>query len=904
MMTYAVLFNNLSFENLPFLEEHLQASSLHRGALDKSFGNLYEAMHNSSLEGTDNKQNTSYLPLKELRIERLIDVFRMWGYQEACFYPEGIKIFEKSEMLAHALAQFKEEEYAEEFPTCGLLPQQRASLHEIIKTLQKVYAGRVGIEYMCFCSDTVCQWIQKAIEPFQGTPSCSKEEKWTLLHLLNRAEVFETFLHMKYVGHKRFSIEGAETLIPLLQSIIEEASSQGIQEMVIGMPHRGRVNVLVNILNKSLDDIFAEFEGGVPQHFSGSGDVKYHKGFSSKVKTQGHAPFTVVMPANPSHLESVGPVVEGIARAKITQQGVSVIPVIVHGDAAISGQGVVYETMQMAKLGAYATGGTIHIVLNNHIGFTTLPQDGRSTPYCTDIAKAFSMPIFHINAEDPEMCAWIIRIAVQLRTQFSCDVCIDLNCWRKWGHNESDEPAYTQPLLYEVIRKKETIRTRYHTQLLKEGTVEKRYAEKLEKEFRDLLQNALEVFRGKKEPKEEKVSENGILEKPLVRSMVAQKKLVDTIHSISSFPEGFIPHARLQASFQKRIEEVDKEKEQFFVDWGLAETLAFATLLQEGVSIRFSGQDSRRGTFSHRHGMVVCQKTGSTYFPLEQFAKEAQFELWDSFLSEFGALGFEYGFSIQASEWLTVWEAQFGDFANSAQIVIDQYIVAGEEKWGVTSSLCLFLPHGYEGHGPEHSSARMERYLTLAAQDNIIITVPSTTAQWFHLLRRHAYSKKKKPLVVFTPKGLLRFTPSFSRLNDLSNGSFARVIDDSEAAKDIEMIVFCTGHIYYELKKEQQKHAAPIAFIRIEQLYPFPENEIKMILSKYREVHNIFWVQEEPNNMGAWHFIKDRFEALETKKTIQYIGRNASASPACGSEMQHEYERETIIHTLFTREHL
>lgn len=866
--------NNISIENLSFLENLL-------------------------LEPVAGEQR-SLVPLgtvpfdsQRCRIEQLIEAFRIFGHLEAAMYPKEIKASEGSSSLQQAIAVFAKEEYNFLFPSCGLDTAPQLPLRAIIERLRKTYCSRVGIEYKYFCSPEIAASIERMFEHTQSTPSFSKEEKQTILNLLNRAEVLETFLHTKFVGHKRFSIEGAETIIPMVWAGIEDAASLGIQEVVLGMTHRGRINILANVLQKSFDEIFAEFEGGQIDA-ERSGDVKYHKGFSSLLTTQ-QGTVCLTMPPNPSHLESVGPVIEGIVRAKqATEQAIAFV---LHGDAALAGQGVVYETLQMAGLQSYTTGGTIHLVINNHIGFTTLPEDGRSTRYCTDIAKAFGMPVFHVNAEDPEMCVWVMKQAIRLRQQFGCDVWIDCNCWRKWGHNETDEPAYTQPVLYKKIRAKASIRNQYYDQLMHSGTIEKQYVEQLEHEFKTLLQDSLEAFRNKEMPMQKMADTTQDVIKP---SFPSYGELEKAIHIVTSIPQGYELHPRLYKMFEERSSNLAKQGKDFLVDWGLAETLAFATLLEKGLSVRLVGQDSRRGTFSHRHGMLVCQKTDRRYFPLQSFAKNAQFELHDSLLSEFAALGFEYGFSIAAKDYLVIWEAQFGDFTNGAQVIIDQYIASAEAKWQLESPLTLFLPHGYEGQGPEHSSARIERFLSLAAEGNIRIAMPSTTVQLFCLLRRQAYSEKK-PLILFTPKGLLRFHPSFSSLDAFAHSEFTPVIDTSTDPQQVRTIAFCSGRIYYELI-EAKKTAADqtVALVRIEELYPFPQELVEVICARYTHMQKMYWVQEEPENMGVWFFIKNQLAHLP----LEYIGRPPSASPACGSEVLHKQQQRAIIEALFSKDML
>lgn len=830
----------MDFENRALIEEYYEQYKRDPASLDPSWRVFFEKRE----------------PLPEVGFEPVaseVERFRQFGHKEAQMYPQGMK----------------------EISPCPELPE--GSLE-----LRKIYCGSIGYEFS-HCPSQIQKALYEKIESQGGEASYSTDKKRHILHLLNKAESFETFLHTKYVGQKRFSLEGAETLIPMVASLLDT----DINELIIGMPHRGRLNVLSNILNKTYKEIFSEFEDVAPDTFETSGDVKYHKGYASKVDGK-----SIYLVANPSHLESVDSVVEGIARARQTHDRLHVLPLLIHGDAAIAGQGVVYETLQLGKLEAYATGGTIHVVINNHIGFTTLPEDSRSTDYCTDIAKAFGCPIFHVNAEDPEACLFAMELAFWLRQQFAIDVFIDLNCWRKYGHNESDEPAFTQPLLYQVIRQKPTIRTLYHDQLVHEGV-------QIEAEDREFKEE-LAAIHAEVKAHAEKVK----LDLP-AKSLKSHRELflpIDTgvpldrlrevAETLNTIPDGFSLHPRLKSQIQSRQEALQKGFAEFFVDWSFAESLAFGTLLADGVPIRLAGQDSRRGTFSQRHGMWVDQKTALRYYPHRAISQE--FELIDSLLSEYAALGFEYGYSLGNREAFVLWEAQFGDFANGAQIIIDQYLSTGEQKWGVHSRLALLLPHGYEGQGPEHSSGRMERFLTLCAEDNMIVVNPSTPAQYFHLLRRQA--KLSKPLIIFTPKGLLRLPACQSKMQELAHGHFQEVIDDTKPAGDIKQLIFCQGRIFYDIQPQLD---AMTAIIRIEQLYPLHLARLEEIIAKYTNAERFFWVQEEPYNMGAYHAIQEPLQALLPRNgQLEYRGRQASASPACGSHLIHEQEHELIIESL------
>lgn len=846
------------------------------------------------------------------RIVRLIDAYRKYGHLLAKVNPIATHPASMPDALKLDLLGFGEDELSSLFATCGLLPKDKAALSEIIHVLQSIYSDRVGIEYVDVHSKDLERWIQSKIEPAGFIADLPMEKKRMILDHLNRSELFESFLHTKYVGQKRFSIEGGETLIPVLAEIINKGSDLGAVEVVLGMAHRGRLNVLSNIMNKSYSEIFFEFEEGyIPESFEGTGDVKYHKGYCSEIKTNSGRKVIISLTPNPSHLESVDPVVEGQARGKQflnndTLDRLTVVPILIHGDAAISGQGVVYETMQMWNLPGYSTGGTIHIVINNQIGFTTLPKDSRSTPYCTDIAKSFNAPIFHVNAEDPEGCVFAAGLAIEMRKQFHCDVFIDLCCYRKYGHNESDEPAFTQPLEYQMIRKRQSIREIYRDLLISHGLVEKELAEGLEKEFKQALQNALDAKVAPKPHEVKKRGNNGCNDEKAILALCptgVPASLIKTVtERLCLVPVGFNIHPKIENLVKERMEMGFGNKP---IDWGMAETLAYATLLWEGIHIRISGQDVCRGTFSHRHAIWMDQKEEKAYFPLAHLKeKQGAFEIVNSPLSEMGVLGFEYGYSLACVDALVIWEAQFGDFANSAQVILDQYISSGEQKWGQRSGLTLLLPHGYEGQGPEHSSARMERYLNLAGHDNMIIANPTTPAQLFHLLRRQVLGPVHKPLIVFTPKGLLRHPACTSQVKDLSKGTFQEVIEDFSGIEPAEKLIFCSGRVYYDLiAAGSQRENQRTAFVRIEQLYPLHKDKIRAVIDKYKGVKKYLWVQEEPQNMGAWSFIQPALQKLlPSGFEIFYAGRSASASPATGSHAMHKKELAEIINAVFNKD--
>jgi len=699
------------------------------------------------------------------------------------------------------------------------------------------------------------------------------------------------------VGQKRFSLEGGETLIPILSSVLDSLADNGAIEFVIGMAHRGRLNVLSNVMSKSRGDIFSEFEDRyLPNSIQGSGDVKYHKGFASEVITRSQKKVTVTLTPNPSHLESVDAVVEGQVRAKQDALGDGedkVIPVLIHGDAALSGQGIVYETLQMCSLEGYKTGGTIHIVINNQIGFTTLPKEGRSTVYCTDIAKTFGAPVFHVNAEDPESCVYAAEIAAEIRNRFHIDVFIDLNGYRKYGHNESDEPAFTQPLEYQLIRQKKSIREIYRDQLIHEGVLEKEAALKLEEEFHKLLQDEHDVRSEKNGEKAESFDESREEVLKSFDTAVSLEVIEKVAKALATVPQDFNLHPKLA-----NLRSIEKP-----LDWAMGEALAFATLLIEGHNIRIAGQDSCRGTFSHRHAVFVDQKEEQkTYTPLKHVSEtQGRFDIYNSLLSEYAALGFEYGYSIAAKDTLVIWEAQFGDFANGGQVITDQYIATSEQKWGQQSDLTLLLPHGFEGQGPEHSSGRLERFLQLSAENNMFIVYPTTPAQMFHVLRRQALREKQKPLVLFTPKGLLRHPECVSSIEDIVKGRFQEVIDDPNPGEHVERLVFTSGRIYYDLMAERKKrNVTNSALIRIEQLYPLHAKKIQGIIEKYPGFKEAIFFQEEPSNMGAADYIMPRLRSLLPESIpLALIARARNAATATGSHVLHKKQQEEMMNALF-----
>ncbi|MBT3393804.1 MAG: 2-oxoglutarate dehydrogenase E1 component [Waddliaceae bacterium] len=859
--------------------------------------------------------------IKGLRVKGLIDAYRSYGYLLADVNPvaaEPVTIDDAPQLQLSALG-FVDEDLGETFPTCGILDVANAPLSDIIAALKDTYCSNIGVEYMGFNNPDVEQWIQQHLEPIRSKPQLTIEDKQLILHHLNKSELFETFLHTKYVGQKRFSIEGGETLIPLLVAILESGTSLGMETFIIGMAHRGRLNVLANVLQKSHADLFSQFEESyVPEFFQGSGDVKYHKGFFSDVTTSGGNKARIRLVDNSSHLESVDPVVQGYVRSHQQRDAdierSRIVPILIHGDASFAGQGVVYETMQMCNLLGYSTGGTIHVIIDNNIGFTTLPKNGRSTRFSSDIAHTFGAPVFHVNAEHPEECVFATMLAVEFRQHFHCDVVINMHCYRKWGHNEGDEPSFTQPIEYQLIKKKKPIRELYRDELIATGVIEKYMAERLEKEFKESLQKSLKGSKAsflesegsatpswKPPSREELLDTERRLFEP-AKTGVDGKTIVTLAKAFCTVPEGLTIHKKLINLITSRLEMVQEGSDVKSIDWGMGEHLAMASLLNEGHHIRLSGQDSRRGTFSHRHSSWTDQVKNLRYFPLRHLRKgQGVFEVFNSPLSEFGVLGFEYGYSAANLDALVIWEAQFGDFSNGAQIVIDQFIATSEQKWGVRSNLVMFLPHGYEGQGPEHSSARIERFLQLSGDLNIQVTNPTTPAQLFHLLRRQALRTIKKPLIVFTPKGLLRYPGCVSSLDDLATGTFEEVLPDPEPPSNASKVILCSGRIYYDLIAERKNfNNKTTAILRLEQLYPLNIDKIKSAIGAYGGCKKILWVQDEPSNMGAWDFMRPQLnDIIPEGTTLSYVGRERSASPAAGSYALHKKQGAEIMRAIF-----
>lgn len=897
-------FSYASLSNLPLMEALYNAYLSDPQSIDPSWRYFFEGMEFGSKGLPKGTGKTAESP--ELRVYLLINAYRLYGHLLAKVNPIAMHPPTEVPELNLEKLGFKQGELSVSFPTCGFLKESTAPLSTLIEALKNTYCRNIGIEYMGQGEAEMEHWLQKRIEPHFPL-ELSQEEKMSILHYLKKAELFESFLHTKYAGQKRFSLEGGETLIPMLDAILETGAEEGVTEVVLGMAHRGRLNVLANILNKSYSQIFHEFEDTpVAQSFMGTGDVKYHKGFSGSLTTRTQRQIPVILSANPSHLEAVDPVVEGQVRAKQELRGnrahrKGIVPILIHGDAAVAGQGVVYETLQLSKLTGYSTGGTIHIVVNNQIGFTTLPKDSRSTRYCTDIAKAFGAPVFHVNAEDPEGCVAVAKIAIQMRQKFQCDVFIDLNCYRKYGHNEGDEPTFTQPLEYQLIKEKKTILNLYESQLIDEQVITREQVDAIEAEFKQNLHRALEetyksIQESQPQQKRELPSST-----PQVPTSIPNSTLVSLAEIFSSTPKEFNVHPKIQKLvLQERLKMVHADPNASVIDWGMGETLAYATLLNEGTHVRISGQDCRRGTFSHRHAMVVDQTNEQKYFPLSHLREgQGRFDVFNSSLSEYAVLGFEFGYALSYPTSLIIWEAQFGDFANGAQIIIDQFLTASEQKWGHPSHLTLMLPHGNEGQGPEHSSARIERFLQLAGDNNIRIVNCTTPAQLFHVLRRQVKCPEKKPLIIFTPKALLRHPLCTSPLNAFSQGDFQEILDDPQPSKKTKRLLLCSGKVYYDLIAEREKRkVTDTTIVRIEQLFPLNVPQLKELLKKYEGFEKCLWVQEEHSNMGAWDYIRPILNDMLGFEP-EYAGRVRSASPAAGSHALHKTQLAAFLEDAF-----
>ncbi|MFQ3332327.1 MAG: 2-oxoglutarate dehydrogenase E1 component [Flavobacteriales bacterium] len=843
---------------------------------------------------------------KEFKVINLIDAYRKSGH----LFTKTNPVRERRKYtptLDYKNFGLEESDLEVEFQAGEQVGIGASKLSDIIKHLDQVYCQSIGVEYMYVRDPKEIDWIKNRLHKNSNTPKFGAKQKKHILHKLNQAVAFENFLHKKFVGQKRFSLEGAESLIPALDALVEHSSGLGVEEFVVGMSHRGRLNVLANIFNKTYKEIFSEFEGKLYEDDNISGDVKYHLGFTSMQKCHNGNNIKLNLTPNPSHLEAVDPVVEGITRAKLDSKyggdAKKILPILLHGDAALAGQGVVYEVIQMAQLDGYKTGGTIHIAVNNQVGFTTNYLDARSSTYCTDVAKVTLSPVFHVNGDDVEAVVHALQLAVEYRQKFGKDVFIDLLCYRKYGHNEGDEPRFTQPKLYEAISKHPNPREIYKEKLMSEGVLDSAFLKGSEQDFQSLLQDRFDEAKEIKKAKitrflkEEwsEIKRNFIPDfKGSNVTNVAKDKLKELAKCLYDIPQAdklFKKTRKLLADRKKMVEVSDS------LDWAMGELLAYASLLDEGYDVRLSGQDVERGTFSHRHAILKVEQSEEEVCPLNSISTTANFEAYNSLLSEYGVLGFDYGYSITLPNTLTIWEAQFGDFSNGAQIMLDQFISCAEDKWKVMSGLVMLLPHGYEGQGAEHSSARLERYLQMCAKYNMQIVNCTTPANFYHVLRRQLKREYRKPLVVFTPKSLLRHPKCVSSIADLSNGKFEGIIDDTINPKSVDKLVLCSGKIYYELLSRREEEAVEnVALVRVEQLFPLDKQRIKELIEKYK-AKEVVWVQEEPENMGAWTFILTELRSYG----IDVIAREASAATASGSSKTSTAEQNELINKVFKK---
>ncbi|MEP6624509.1 MAG: multifunctional oxoglutarate decarboxylase/oxoglutarate dehydrogenase thiamine pyrophosphate-binding subunit/dihydrolipoyllysine-residue succinyltransferase subunit, partial [Acidimicrobiia bacterium] len=840
---------------------------------------------------------------KVVQVHQLINMYRVRGHLIANLDPLG-----RSEPDTHSELDLNEHglsiwDLDREFPVgslgAGAHGRRTMPLREILGMLRDAYARTVGVEYMHIQDPEQKEWIQTQVEVSPPAPDPAVQRR--ILDRLNAAEAFEGFLQKKYVGQKRFSLEGAESLIPMLDALLTVAAENGMTEAVLGTAHRGRLNVLVNTVGKSYGQIFREFEGALdPASVQGSGDVKYHVGATGTHRAPSGQHLTVSLASNPSHLEAVDPVVEGMARAMGDRiddsERCHVLPILVHGDAAFAGQGVVAETLNLSEVPGYEVGGTVHIVVNNQLGFTTAPELGRSGVYATDVAKMVQAPIFHVNGDDPEACVRVVRLAYEFRQAFRKDVVVDMVCYRRYGHNEGDEPAFTQPKMYELIRARRSVRKLYTETLVNRGDFTLAEAEAALEDFRERLNHAFEETHQSGPPT---IPVNIVLAEDVeaaVETGVPREQLQSVVDALTSWPDDLHLSPKLEKLLRTRGTDFAADQ----IDWALAEALAFGSLAIAGTPVRLAGQDTRRGTFSQRHGVLVDVHTEEEYFPLRNITEDqAPVMLYDTVLSEYAALGFEYGYSVSDSKAWVGWEAQFGDFINGAQIIVDQFIVAAEDKWGQQSRLTLLLPHGFEGQGPEHSSARIERFLALCAESNIRVCYPTTAAQYFHVIRRQIHAPSRKPLVCFTPKKYLRMPATRSAVADLESGTFHEILDDPRipvAPDQIRRVLLCSGKIAHELVERRDHLGAPVAVVRVEQLYPWPERQLIALAEKYTDCHQVYWVQEEPANMGPWNYVHGKLHRiLRDQAQLRHIARSPSPSPASGSSAVHDKEQEQLF---------
>ncbi|MEC8422359.1 MAG: 2-oxoglutarate dehydrogenase E1 component, partial [Myxococcota bacterium] len=850
---------------------------------------------------------------RQTAVAQLINAYRVRGHKHARIDPLGRQTITPHPELDPGFYGLSEADL--DVPVSGRplygVPEVTTPRH-IVTRLKRAYCSGFGVEFMNIGDISQKRWLQERIETLQDTDVLDREQEIHALRLLADAENFERLLHNRFPGTKRFSVEGAETLVPLLDFLFEAAGKRGVDEAILGMAHRGRLNVLANILEKPVQAIVSEFEGGVEDGWTGSGDVKYHLGYSAVYTTVRGDEVLLSLAFNPSHLEAVDPVVEGRARARQDRRGGDayrhVMPVLIHGDAAFAGQGVVAETLNLSDLRGYRTGGSVHVIINNQIGFTTSPKDARSTDYCTDVARMLQVPIFHVNGEDVEAVAAVARLAAEWRQTYHQDVVIDMYCYRKHGHNEGDEPSFTQPLLYDTIRAHPSPRVVYARKMVDErGDLTQQDVDRivgdsldrLEAHLRDDAEYTLDSL-ARTEVAKLWSGYGGKLSDP-VDTRVDKAALVDLLRRANAVPDSFNAHRKIKRLLKQRMEIVEGQRP---VDWAVAEQAAFASLVAEGTPVRLSGQDSGRGTFSHRHASLTDSVSGEDYVPLDHLTDgQARFRVIDSLLSEAAVLGFEYGYTLESPDSLVLWEAQFGDFANGAQVIFDNFISSGEQKWQRCSGVVMLLPHGYEGQGPEHSSARLERYLQCCAEDNMVVANCTTPANFFHLLRRQALQRVRKPLIVMSPKSLLRHPECISTIDDLADGAFQPVIPETDADVDaagVERVVLCSGKLYYELRAARRtREIRNVALLRLDRLYPLPAAELSAELAKYGNVE-VVWCQEEPRNMGAWPMMDEWLVDALAGRAPRYVGRPAAAATATGFPAKHKSQQESVINDALT----
>ena len=887
--------------------EHLYEQYLKNpSSVDIGWKQFFEGFEFARKAWTQPDAGSGLMP-KEFKVINLINAYRQRGhlFTETNPVRQRRKYSPTLDLENYGLADSDLDTVFEAGSEIGI---GKATLRNIADHLHQTYCRSIGAEFVYIRTREIFEWLRHRMESSRNMPEFSPAEKKTILRKLARAVFFEKFIHRKFTGQKRFSLEGAESLIPALHAVIEYGSEKGIREFVLGMAHRGRLNVLTNVMQKSYQDVFNEFLNKEYEDESVLGDVKYHLGYTSSYENGEGGKSLLSLCPNPSHLEAVNPVVEGIVRSRIDHEYKGdfnkILPILIHGDASIAGQGIVYEMLQMSGLPGYKTGGTIHLVINNQIGFTTNYLDARTSTYCTDVAKTIQSPVFHVNGDDVEALVFTIRVAMEFRARFNKDVFIDLLCYRKYGHNEGDEPRFTQPILYKIIEKHPDPFKIYSEKLIGQGVITSEEAKQIEEEFNDLLEKELaasqeaqksrlysfyeHLWKGIRKSKPEDFDNSP-------DTAVSKETLLRIGKKITEKPKDKALYRKLTRLLDERWTMIEQTGR---LDWAMGELLAYGTLLDDGFPVRLSGQDSQRGTFSHRHSVLTLEDSEERYIPLNNISeKQAAFEVYNSPLSEYGVLGFEYGYALASPYALTIWEAQFGDFNNGAQIIIDQYISSAEEKWKVMNDLVMLLPHGYEGQGPEHSSARLERFLTLCADNNMQIANCTTPANFFHLLRRQLHRDIRKPLVVFTPKSLLRHPKCVSAIEEFTTGGFQEVIGDQTADNEkVKRVILCSGKIYYELIEEREKAGREdTAIIRLEQLYPFPENQIKEKLNAYQLAETFIWVQEEPVNMGAWTFISRRLPEYK----LLVAARPESGSPATGSVHLHNLRQRKIVEKAF-----